>query len=383
MVTAGGFYFGYFGVLGIFMPYWSAYLTAHGFAPARIGELVAIMFVVRLVVPHFWGYLGDRSGKRVIWMRFSVIGGALCFAGIYGATHFWHFALVIFGYSLFWNGALPLFEARVLHEYGPRYAQVRLWGSLGFIVATILGGQQLAQRIEDLPTLMLLCMGVAIGASLNLKDTPLPRSPQIPQAIGTILIRKEVLTVYLAALLMVASHGAYYGFFALYLHHYGYDLSWSGGLWTLGVGAEVLAFLGGPWLLRHFEPKSLLTIAFLVTAMRWLLTAEWGGMDARWLIFAQLLHAFSYAVHHTATMAILQRHFGEGTQSRGQALYSSVSYGFGGALGGLLCGYLWEWGGPIAAFGACAGMAGGGWLLSRWGIDNVSPSDFPAEIDKP
>ena len=36
-----------------------------GFAPARIGELVAIPMLMRCLAPNLWGWLGDRSGQRL------------------------------------------------------------------------------------------------------------------------------------------------------------------------------------------------------------------------------------------------------------------------------------------------------------------------------
>ncbi len=363
MVSAGAFYFGYFAALGIFMPYWSAYLTARGFNAARIGELIAILFFVRIFVPLLWGYLGDRSGALVGWMRLSIIGGAVAFAGLYVADGFWQLAVVMLVYSAFWNGALPLFEARVLRDYGPRYAQVRLWGSLGFMVATLGGGYWLADHLSDLPTLMILAMGVAIVATLYLKESPMPTRPAVAVSLRTVMGRQDVITLYVAALLMVLSHGPYYGFFALYLQQYGYDLRWAGAWWTLAVAAEMLAFAVAPRLLGWFSLKALLQIAFLATALRWLLTATWATDSGGWLAVAQCGHALSYAVHHTATMGILRRHFGDAAQGRGQALYSSLCYGVGGGLGGLVSGYLWLWGGPTLALGAAAFVALTAWAL--------------------
>jgi PPP family 3-phenylpropionic acid transporter len=58
-------------------------------------------------------------------------------------------------------------------------------------------------------------------------------------------------------------------------------------------------------------------------------------------------------------------------QGRGQALYSGVSYGVGGALGSLLSGYSWESLGATWTFMASAGVAILGLVLSWWLLKRI------------
>jgi PPP family 3-phenylpropionic acid transporter len=58
------------------------------------------------------------------------------------------------------------------------------------------------------------------------------------------------------------------------------------------------------------------------------------------LLFAQALHALTFATHHTVCIALLSQHFSGRLRGRGQALYTVVAYGFPGLLGGLAGGVL-------------------------------------------
>jgi PPP family 3-phenylpropionic acid transporter len=60
------------------------------------------------------------------------------------------------------------------------------------------------------------------------------------------------------------------------------------------------------------------------------------------LILAQVLHAGTFAAHHSASVKLIQRWFSGPLQARGQALFTTVSYGLGGTLGGLAAGWVWE-----------------------------------------
>jgi PPP family 3-phenylpropionic acid transporter len=65
---------------------------------------------------------------------------------------------------------------------------------------------------------------------------------------------------------------------------------------------------------------------------------------------AQTLHAASFGLYHAVSIFLVHRLFTGTHQGRGQALYSSLSFGAGGATGSLLSGYLWKGIGPEAMF---------------------------------
>jgi PPP family 3-phenylpropionic acid transporter len=98
-----------------------------------------------------------------------------------------------------------------------------------------------------------------------------------------------------------------------------------------------------------------------VAGLRFLLVAAIGG---HWvgILVTQLMHAVTFGVHHSAVMALLHRWFDAGSQGRAQALYATIGYGLGGAVGGLSAGWFWSGLGPQAAFVASAVAAGLGWL---------------------
>ena len=68
------------------------------------------------------------------------------------------------------------------------------------------------------------------------------------------------------------------------------------------------------------------------------------------LIVAQTLHAASYGLFHAAAIYLIDHYFIGPNQSKGQALYASFSHGLGGALGMLVAGYAWAWGGAELSF---------------------------------
>ena len=85
------------------------------------------------------------------------------------------------------------------------------------------------------------------------------------------------------------------------------------------------------------------------TALRWLLIAQFAATPAV-IILAQTLHAASFGLYHAVAIYLINILFTGTHQGRGQALYSSISFGAGGALGSLVSGYLWTGINPEAMF---------------------------------
>ena len=114
-----------------------------------------------------------------------------------------------------------------------------------------------------------------------------------------------------------------------------------GFLWALGVCSEVILFIFMRRLLAKFSLRQMLLVSVLLSIIRWLLIA-WGAQQISLLLLAQLLHAATFAATHAVAIHLVHQYFGAQHQGKGQALYSSLSFGLGGMLGSFYSGYLLE-----------------------------------------
>lgn len=340
-----GFYFCYFATLGAFLPFWSLYLKQVGFAATEIGELTALLVATKIIAPNYWGWLADKTGRNLSLIRITSLLSVLCFAGfLYRSDYLW-FATVTVAFSFFWNATLPQFEAATLFHLQTepqRYSHVRLWGSIGFIAA-VLGIGRCLDHIS------VLYLPWIIGTMLLLNWLMALITPEAKPRLAhndtsdilQILLKPEVLAFLLVYMLLQVAHGPYYVFYSVYLKQHGYSATDTGLLWATGVAAEILLFLVMRQLLQWFTPRTLLLWSVLLSVLRWLLIAD--GVDSLLLtIGAQLLHAASFGIAHVVAMQLLYQYFGKRHQNKGQALYSSISFGMGGMIGSLYSGYLWD-----------------------------------------
>ena len=197
---------------------------------------------------------------------------------------------------------------------------------------------------------ILLALFIAIWlSSLAVPESAAGRLIQEQKSLRTLIRQPVVVSFFGVCFLMQASHGPYYTFFSIYLESFGYSRTSIGQLWALGVFAEIGVFLLIPRLLPRFGTRQLLLLAASLTTLRWLLIAVFPAYPGM-IGLAQTLHAASFGLYHAVSIYLVHRLFTGTHQGRGQALYSSLSFGAGGAVGSLASGYLWKGIGPEAMF---------------------------------
>lgn len=120
------------------------------------------------------------------------------------------------------------------------------------------------------------------------------------------------------------------------------------------------------------DAEVILQAAFGVGVVRFILIAFLPMTSV--LIAAQLMHAGTFAAHHSAATKLLQRWFTGPIQARGQSLMATISYGLGETLGGLCAGWIWEASQPRDVF-VMSALAYG---LAGMAIQKLRTRPYPA-----
>jgi PPP family 3-phenylpropionic acid transporter len=354
------FYFAYFAFLGVFATFFSLYLQSLGHSPAEIAILMSLVHAVRVVTPNFWGWLSDTSGRRVAIIRMAFAAATIAFLGVFFGTGFWWLFAVITLMAIFWSAAMPLFEAAVMDWLGGdagHYGRIRAWGSAGYIVAVIGAGVTLdAVAIAWVLVMVAVLMAITCATAFTLPERTAQPHEHDRVPIADLFRRRDVVAIFAACFLMCASQGAMFAFYPIYLVEHGYSKTGVGILSSLAVIAEIGVFLVLPAIFRRFTHYQLWTFSFAVTAVRFQLVAWLPDLVAV-QAFAQLLHMFTFGTYHATALALIHQRFRGRLQTRGQALYTSLSWGLGGALGGLASGAMWERWGAAATFSLSSAIA--------------------------
>ena len=376
------FFFAYYGYVGVFSPYASLYFADKGISATQIGVLMSLMQVMRIFGPNLWGWVADHTRQRVRVLQLTSIAAALVFCAVFWGQTFSYFFIVLVLLNLFTSAQGPLSEALMLSAMRgdlTHYGRLRLWGSVGFIAAVLVSGQLLDRfGIGLVPWISLLLLALVAFAASNMREDGDTHAAHDAPSVRAVLQRREVIAFFASTFLMVAAHASLYVYYSLYLAQIGYSKTVIGLMWSLGVVAEIAFFYWQAPLFRRFGVRWLMLASLAIGVVRFLMIGL-GAESLLLLLVAQVLHAATFGVHHSASVATLQRWFSGPLQARGQALFISISYGLGGTIGGLLLSACWDTFGADMVYGLAAAMCALGWLAAflsyRW---QDPPARMPA-----
>jgi len=328
----------------------AVFLDGKGFTSIEIGEILAIITTTKIVAPSLWAIIADKTGQQLAIIRLGVVLALLSFSALFWLNNYWPIIFCLALFSLFLTAILPQLEVLTLtslRHSSKIYARVRLWGSLGFIVLAVLAGQVMSYFSSNAFTYLGLLILVALllttivlkqakGSITAKQDAKLNKTISISDKLFDV----SFMVFFVGGILLQMSFAPFYGFFALFLRDLSYPGFTVGLLVSLGVIAEVVAFIYMGTLFKYFALKTLLVFSLAITALRWFLVPQVG--DSIYLLACtQLIHAASFAVYHSGSMRFLSIHFTKEQQGRAQGVYLGGVYGIGGAVGAYVTGLLW------------------------------------------
>jgi PPP family 3-phenylpropionic acid transporter len=370
-LVIGSQYFLYFGVLGIFLPFFNLYCYHLGFSGFRIGILSAVRSVALVLFPLIWGALADRlNARRPIYILCCFCSALIWMLYLF-TTDFWPMLAITIFYGMFFSPIISFLEAFTMDILGKEkksYGRIRVWGSISFIAAVLVLG-----KIIDLYSVEIIVVLILAGSlMLSVISTQVPvlqiaKRKRLAAGAKSLLDRHVVVFLF-CAFLMLVSHGAYYGFFSIHLENLGFGSTFIGLTWALASGAEIVVMLRSDQIFNRFSIKAVLIFSFMVAALRWLIL--FFVQSAAAILFAQVLHAVTYGTFHIASILYIDHLAPDKAKTLGQAVNNAISYGLGLMVGFFFNGYLYEITGSFALFMISSLIALSGGLIF-WGFSLV------------
>ncbi|SOB89217.1 MFS transporter [Stappia indica] len=389
----------YFFGLGLFLPFFPLVLSNAGLSPGEIGTLLAIPMLVRLAANPLIGAAVDRFGTPGRAVALLSILAAIAFSGFFLAKSFFASAVLLVVISIAWSPLMPLGDAlaaRVEREGKGDYGRMRLWGSVSFIVANVIGGALIGEWTTGVVVGGIVAGLVAAGAAaLSVKlprirvdenesvsiaspDTALAEVMEegAPQPVparrkGLAALLREgafvtpgFLLVILAAACAQASHAAYYAFSALHWSQTGVSGAAVGIYWGLGVITEIGLFAASARVRAVLGVNGLLAIGIAGAVLRWILFPF--VEDPVSIVLVQLLHGLSFGATHLGAVAFVARMAPPQWAGAAQGVNSMV-IGAVTALASAAAGVLYA-SSPVSAFLAMSVLSGIGGLCLLAGL---------------
>ncbi len=351
-------YFLYFGVLGVFLPYFNLYCYQLGFDGIQIGTLSALRSIVLVLFSVIWSMIADRFQiRKPIYVLCSFLSASI-WGAYFLSEQYWAVFIITGCYGLFYAPIISFLEAftmDVLGEQKKRYGSIRAWGSIAFISMVTLIGYCI-----NLFSIKIILWAVFLGSifqslfSLKMPQITLPRKVEFFSKAKK-LTSHSVIIFLLCAFMMLVSHGMYYGFFSIHLSKLGYDSIYIGVAWALASLAEIVVMVNSKWIFKHIAYEKALLFSFGVATVRWVLLGY--VTNAVFILLLQTLHAVTYALFHVASILYMDFLSPGETKTLGQAVNNATTYGLGLMAGFFLSGVLYEHLNASAGFVTSGGIA--------------------------
>ena len=336
-------------VNGIALPFFPVWLETLSMSDFQIGIVLAVPLFVRVFTAPVAGMIADRLGERSIVLLWSSLLSLLTALLLFATGSFWPVLLLYTLQGAVYSPYVPITEAIMLsgvRRWNFDYGRMRLWGSLAFILATMIGGwlAGLHGGAMVLPAMAVAFVLTVLGAMIAPRIGK-PRRPSPIAAIATMpakstLRQTDVQLMLIGVSLVNASHAMLFAFSAIYWQKMGFSGVDVGILWSAGVMAEVMFFLFAVQLRRRFNLWSMMIVGCAVAVVRWLLFPI--EMSFAGYFALQCLHAFTYALIHMSAQSRLVERVAEEQEAAAQGLYFFYT-GIFTALATFLSGYAYNW----------------------------------------
>jgi len=356
-------YFLYFGILGIYLPYFNLYCYHLDFSGFQIGVLSAIRTFATALFPLVWGALADRFLiRRPLYIACTIVSTGIWAFYLLTTDFYTMLAITIF-YGVFHAPIISFLESFSMDLLGrekDQYGRLRAWGSISFILTVIVVGRAIDAFSTHIILVLILAGKLLFFFMATRLPAGAPAGHESPFASGArALLSRRVLIFLTAAFLMLLSHGTYYGFFSIHLENLGFKSTFIGITWSLAVISEIIIMINSERIFKRFSYEYVLVLSFAAAGIRWF--ALFFAVSAPLILLTQILHAMSYGAFHVASILYIDQLTPTEAKTLGQAVNNAVTYGLGMMSGFLLNGYLFDIIGaqPLFAISGSLALAGG------------------------
>ena len=349
----------FYAALGAAYPFLPVFYSSIGLRLDQIGVLVAVQAATMLVVAPVWGGLSDRFPRSrtalPLAAAIATVGALIVylaggFAAILIASVVWFVGLA---------GVSPMLDARTLETLGPaarnRFGQVRAFGSLSFVIATLLVGLILdanGPRSLFWVYIPLLALTIAVTAAIPRRGGT--RSVSLRNGAREILAVPGVPILLAGFVVVWAALTGTNTFFSIQMIAIGGTGAMVGLAWAIGAMVEIPIMYSFPRLAQRFGAERLLVVGALAFAMRTALSAL--ATDPVVLIAIAPLEGIGFAGVFVGGVTVLAGRAPAGTGGTAQGLFtagSGLATIVGSTLGGAIAAAI----GIPGLFLICAGVS--------------------------
>ncbi|MEM7199154.1 MAG: MFS transporter [Planctomycetota bacterium] len=363
-----------YAIWGAWLPIIYSFLTGHrGFSDAECGTIIGAGAIGAVVGPFVAGQIADRWFPTQRFLALShVIGAGLVWqlAAVETYQGFLVFSIV---YGLVYSPTLALTNSLTLHHIPDRdrdFGKIRLWGTVGWIVAGVAVGQwllfkhtpegtdEVVKAAQDAGRADAFRGSAVLGLLMGVYCWFLPHTPPARdareanaslKALGEVRYQ-PLLTLFLLAVPISCVHQFYFVFTGEFLSQYGRDAAnainqvlgvGGGGLMTIGQMSEIVVLALIPLFAKSVSRKTLLGIGLAAYAARMALFAYTDSLAP--VLLGVAMHGLCFGCFVFVAFMVVDENTDADVRASAQNLFNLVIIGVGVLAGSWIAGQIGAW----------------------------------------
>jgi len=362
LIMPKAFYFFFFSAIASLFPYLAVYYQSINLSGSQIGLLTGIPPFVMVISAPVWGAVADATRQH---RRLLVLAVTLSLISIYLISIAMSFPILIIltlVNSFAFSAVMPMTDNAVMQMLGDRkglYGKQRLWGSIGFgIIAPLIGILTDEYGLVLCFYGFLLFMFFCLLVVWRFPSYQASIAPKIWNGMGSLIKSRKWLSflwlVFVAGIGMTVIQS----FLFLRLNDLGASNFLMGLSLTIATISELPVFFYSEQMLKRWKARSIIIFSMWMYVIRNLALAFIRAPTQ--VLPVQLLNGITFSSLWTAAVTYTSEISPPGMGATGQGLLSATQMGLGGAVGGVMGGYLYQsqgsarmfaWIGVIQAFG--------------------------------
>jgi len=321
-------YFSFYFALGGSLPFLSQYFTSGGISGKEIGIIFSIGSLTTVIFQPLFGYLNDKLKKTKSILFFIMVIALVSIKMFYSVDSFAIALIAFILYSIAIYSKMPLLDVITLatdHNFG----KIRLWGSIGFSVGSLVGGQ-LIERFGTKSFLLasgtLFIIAQLLISTLKIK---IPEKKKEKVRISGLFKNKKYILFVIMSALFTGTVFGHNSFFGVYFKEIG------GSTKTFGIAVFLLTLSEVPFmgitdkLIKRFGSEGVLILATIFNTIRWGIYFMLPIPNIILITF--MLQGASTGIYFGASGKYTKELVGENLLSTGITIYMAA-----GTLGGMI-----------------------------------------------
>lgn len=332
------FYYWTISLINAFLP---LFFQFKGMDPTKIGLLLAVGPFIAIFAQPLWGFISDRrqTAKNIILLL--LILSFITSTGIFFGTTIIILVIAMLVFHFFMSPVQPLLESMstaYAQEKGVSYGSIRIWGSIGFAIASITIGYLIGEvGIQYLWFVYATLIILAFIIATRLKDSQVKRLPITTIAIKSTFKNPKYLFFLIAALFIGTTTRMNDGMLGLYLKNLGASEGQIGLAWMASSLSEVPVIGLMYFLMKRIPLLVLIGMSGCFYSLRWFLYANL--TDPTMLVLSQTMHSITFAIFMVASLQYVAAIVPREMLATGQTIYFATYAGLGAIIGNSAGGY--------------------------------------------